>query len=177
MNPTNRMWKLLTGTLGKDPFDGVLPKNYDPYTQNSLASDHGVGIASIASLPGSDANQIPKAVMKGWIQNFYGRLRSHVKRVQNAEQHDGYKAPTVIAFEGKRHFGLLFDSEPRNVPFGPLSDDFPLPPDWPFPRGSCTIWILTSSSGRAALSHAERIAPYAALAQHLRSKVINRGAN
>jgi len=130
------MWKLLTGTLG-DGFDGVLPKDYDYTLQNTLPSDYGIGIASIATIPGNDAGKISKPVMRMWIENFYGRLRLHIERVRDAEGLTSYKGPMVVAFEGKRHFGLLYPDEPLHIPFGCLPRSFPLPPGWPCDSDLC----------------------------------------
>ena len=163
------MWKLLTGNLARG-FTGILPNAYDFKEQNLLPSDHGVGIASIAMLPGNDASKLTTQVMKSWIPHFYGRLRSHVMRVRLAEGCEDYQGPSIVAFEGKRHFNLLFEEQVKSLQYGPLPSSFKLPSGWPYPRDSCQIWILPSASGRAAMTHAERIGPYENLALELSTK-------
>jgi G:T/U-mismatch repair DNA glycosylase len=163
-NPTNRMWKLLTGELGKATSDGILPKGLPFESQNRMPQDYGVGLTSIALVPGNDANKLSKRYMQAWFKHFYHRLASHRERVRQLEGHNGYKGPSIIAFEGKRQFHILFDQEPKNLAYGSLPDNIAYPSNWPFKREDSQIWILPSASGRAALSHAERLGPYAALA-------------
>lgn len=42
-----------------------------------------------------------------------------------------------------------------------------LPPGWPLPADKSEIWVLTSTSGAAPLSNADRERPYAQLAERL----------
>jgi hypothetical protein len=166
------MWKLLQGQLlSKEDTEvcGLVPRDAPIELQNKLPSELGIGLTDIACIPGSDAAAISRSTMERWIPHFYGRLKSHVSRVKNSghEHSDNYVGPTLIAFTGKRQFSMLYPAsrEPKNVPFGLLPDSIPLPPGWPFPRDKSKIWILPSSSGRAAMSHEQRVAPYQALAQ------------
>ncbi|OSX72802.1 hypothetical protein BU14_0403s0005 [Porphyra umbilicalis] len=68
--------------------------------------------------------------------------------------------PAFVAFTGKSQFVALFDPAQRvkAVPFGPQTV---LPAGWPYTHAR--VWVLASSSGRAALTDADRLAPYAAL--------------
>ena len=167
-NPTNRMWKLLTGELGD--FAGLLPRDSPIEILNTLPRDFQIGLTDVALIPGSDAAEFSKSVMQTWIPNFYLRLRAHVERVRESEKFETYQGPAICAFAGKRQFSILYPrAEPKNVPFGQLPDSIPLPPGWPFPRAVCQIWILPSSSGRAAMTHEQRYGPYLALAKAVKS--------
>ncbi|GAB0491721.1 hypothetical protein MMPV_002976 [Pyropia vietnamensis] len=72
--------------------------------------------------------------------------------------------PAFVAFTGKSHFLALFASAQRvkTVPFG---EQAVLPTGWPF--RTSRVWVLPSSSGRAALTDADRSAPYMALGRAL----------
>lgn len=170
-DPTNRMWKLLTGNLpNAGSFRGVLPPGAVIETdQNRMPDVHRIGFTDVMLLPGSDASSFSPKQMAEWIPNLYHRLRTHVQRVGDPT----YRGPRLVAFTGKRQFQVLFHparppKEPR-LPFGRLPDEYPSPPNWPFSRQECDIWILPSSSGRAAMSHTERTTPYAELAEALRA--------
>lgn len=94
--------------------------------------------------------------MLNWKKDFYKRIRDHLHRVG--------RAPVVIAFTGKRQFSQLFDPPLKKVHnYGKQSI---LPPDWPVSSHS-QVWILPSSSGRAAMSTQERVKPYQELAERL----------
>lgn len=68
--------------------------------------------------------------------------------------------PAFVAFTGKSHFVALFAPAQRvkSVPFG---EQAVLPAGWPL--RTSRVWVLPSPSGRAALTDADRSAPYAAL--------------
>lgn len=156
------MWKLLTGELGE--FEGLLPRNSPIELQNKLPSEFEIGLTDVALVPGNDAAELSDKVMLCWRPNLYARLRAHVERVNQTS----YLGPSICAFTGKRQFTTLFESgkAPKNVPFGKLPADVPLPPTWPFPH--CQVWVLPSSSGRAAMTHEQRFTPYKQLAEELR---------
>jgi len=162
-NPTNRMWKLLTGELGD--FEGLVPKDSPIESQNRLPSDLGIGLTDVALVPGSDASELSLRVMLSWRASLYARLRDHVRRVSDAN----YGGPKICAFTGKKQFTSLFESPPSKViPFGRLPDDVPLPPGWPFEdRSQVQVWVLPSSSGRAAMTHEQRFTPYKQLAEEV----------
>lgn len=164
-NPTNRMWKLLTGQLGGVEFDGLLPKSLDVAAQNELPSQYHIGFADVGLLPENDAAKVD---LKPWIASFYARLARHVKDVQLAEGNDEYKGPRCLAFTGKGQFQALYPGGVKQLEFGVLSERVGWPASFPISRAHTTIFILPSSSGRAVMTHAERIAPYAALAQFVK---------
>ena len=71
--------------------------------------------------------------------------------------------PRLVAFVGKRQYGMLFDSPLKKVPSGVQTV---LPPRWPLDP-STEVHVLTSPSGRAAVPPAERLAEYQAVAAAL----------
>ncbi|EEY53537.1 uncharacterized protein PITG_07211 [Phytophthora infestans T30-4] len=156
-NPTNRMWMLLTGTLSPHSWEGIVPSTARIDEQNILPDVHGVGFTSIGLEPGNDASKYGKATMEAWRTSFFQRLRRH------ALPH----APILIAFSGKRQFSYLFSPALSKIEsYGKQSK---LPPGWPHElRADSEVWVLPSSSGRAAMTTAQRTLPYQQLAERLR---------
>ena len=77
----------------------------------------------------------------------------------------GY-GPAIVAFAGKRQYGQLFDAVPGSVRAG-RQDSNSLPPGWPFCPESTEVWVLPSSSGRAAMTREAREGPYVELGRRL----------
>jgi G:T/U-mismatch repair DNA glycosylase len=77
----------------------------------------------------------------------------------------GY-GPAIVAFAGKRQYGQLFDAVPGSVRAG-RQDPNSLPPGWPFCPESTEVWVLPSSSGRAAMTREAREGPYVELGRRL----------
>lgn len=88
-------------------------------------------------------------------------------------------APAVVAFTGKRHYAELLNLDASGAPLrgkqrvlsssvslGPQPPGR-LPPGWPLPPDACEVWVLTSTSGAAPMSNADRAAPYERLAARL----------
>ncbi|CAI5731585.1 unnamed protein product [Peronospora farinosa] len=182
-NPTNRMWKLLTGTLSPQSWKGILPTTAKIAEQNVMPHVLGVGFTSIGLEPGNDASKYGKTTMEAWRGSFFLRLRRHAAQVciydhnnDIAMKHgdDGElmkcqlaHAPTIIAFSGKRQFSWLFSPPLSKIErFGKQTR---LPSGWPHElRADSEIWVLPSSSGRAAMTTAQRTMPYQQLAESVR---------
>ncbi|KAG7379290.1 hypothetical protein PHYPSEUDO_008766 [Phytophthora pseudosyringae] len=185
-NPTNRMWMLLTGTLSPHSWQGVVPSTARIAEQNILPHVHGVGFTSIGLEPGNDASKYGKATMEAWRDSFFRRLRRHAAQVCRSDhseatdvsmkQEDGGEearkskcklahGPMLIAFSGKRQFSWLFSPPLSKTETGKQTR---LPPGWPHElRGDSEVWVLPSSSGRAAMTTAQRTLPYQQLAERL----------
>lgn len=191
-NPTNHMWPLLTGRFGPRPFEGVLPADTPIEGQNYMASRFGVGMLSIGTVvrafraiavcactplltriaqPGNEAHKISRQQMLQWRDDFFRRVLAHMRRVCVAQgcaagACDGSAhAPRVLAFTGKRQWKEMFEPPLAKVDTGL---QVARPPGWPLPR-STDVWILCSSSGRAAMTREARAEAYAALARHMQS--------
>lgn len=83
-NPTNRMWLLLTGTLGPDTslhYEGIAPAGAAIEHQNRLALEHGVGLSDLGVEPGNDAASYSNAVLLSWRADMYRAMAGHVRRV------------------------------------------------------------------------------------------------
>ncbi|GMF40791.1 unnamed protein product [Phytophthora fragariaefolia] len=123
--------------------------------------------------PGNDAS------------NFFQRLRRHAAQVCRNE-HEGVAikheddgnnnaqqlkcklphAPMLIAFSGKRQFSWLFS--PPLSKIESYGKQTRLPAGWPHDlRADSEVWVLPSSSGRAAMTTAQRTLPYQQLAERL----------
>ena len=98
--------------------------------------------------------------MLEWKKDFYHRLVQHVRRVQD-------QAPILVAFMGKRQFSQLFDPPLKKVESYGIQTR--LPTDWPVECRQSEVWVLPSSSGRAAMTVAERMQPYQSLAKRVQS--------
>jgi G:T/U-mismatch repair DNA glycosylase len=80
-----------------------------------------------------------------------------------AQCHDPrYTAPRIVACTGKTQWTSLFKPPLKRCDHG-LQPSSLRPPGWPFPP-STHVFVLASSSGRAALSNEARSAPYRELA-------------
>uniref|UniRef100_M4C476 Uracil-DNA glycosylase-like domain-containing protein n=1 Tax=Hyaloperonospora arabidopsidis (strain Emoy2) TaxID=559515 RepID=M4C476_HYAAE len=183
-NPTNRMWMMLTGTLLPQLGRGIVPSTAKIAEQNAMPLVHGVGFTSIGLKAGNDASKYGKATMEAWRNSFFVRLRRHAARVclcdhniatDAAVEHlDGGEltkcqlahAPMLVAFSGKRQFSWLFSPPLARIKSYGRQTRFP--PGWPQElRADSEIWVLPSSSGRAAMTTAQRALPYQELAERV----------
>ncbi|CAH0516438.1 unnamed protein product [Peronospora belbahrii] len=184
-NPTNRMWRLLTGRLSPHSWEGILPSTAEIVEQNIMPYVLGVGFTSIGLEPGNDASKYGKATMEVWRANFYLRLRRHAAQVCINDHNNATEvalkhgdddnlttcqlahAPMFIAFSGKRQFSWLFS--PPLSKIESYGRQTRLPPGWPHElRADSEVWVLPSSSGRAAMTTAQRMLPYQQLAESVR---------
>eukprot|EP00658_Telonema_sp_P-2_P042764 TRINITY_DN30753_c0_g2_i2.p1 TRINITY_DN30753_c0_g2~~TRINITY_DN30753_c0_g2_i2.p1 ORF type:complete len:308 (-),score=47.32 TRINITY_DN30753_c0_g2_i2:23-946(-) len=148
-NPSNRFWPTLR-------LSGMLPGWWrsgqsSEVLCNCMGSELGIGITDVICSPGSDASEFSHPQMLRARDDLYARLRGHVQRAG--------APPRVIVFIGKRQFGQLFHRARSSVTAGAQSV---LPPFWPLPL-STDVHVVSSPSGRAALSVSQRVAEYAAV--------------
>lgn len=182
-NPTNRMWSLLADR-------GLIPGAWSVPADERMPAEVGIGFTDVGCEPGNDASSYGRAVMRRWRAGLWLRLRAHVLRVMDpglvdpemawdgagvdaaiearwAELPDGavnLLGPAVVAFTGKRQWVELFDARPSGVEFG-LQSPLVRPAGWPL--GEAEVWVLPSSSGRAAMTAEARLGPYRALGARL----------
>lgn len=177
----NRLWRLLRD-------GGVVPPALAAAVRDGdLPAAAGVGLTDVWLSPGSDAAAVRRAAAgTGYRAEFFGRLAGHAARAAAvaaaeaaatgaaaaAADGSGRKPaassggaltagePAFVAFTGKAHYVALFAPAQRvkTVPFG---EQAVLPAGWPL--RTSRVWVLPSPSGRAALTDADRSAPYAAL--------------
>jgi TDG/mug DNA glycosylase family protein len=88
-------------------------------------------------------------------------------------------APALVAFTGKRQFlellnidaaGQLRKGKAKVVSTAVQLGKQPanmLPSGWPLPVDRTEVWVLTSTSGAAPMSNADRERPYKQLAERL----------
>ena len=178
-NPSNNMWKLLV--RGE-----IIPSAWTSDDCPRLAGELGIGFTDAGTEPGNDANAYGRAVMKEWREDLYARLRGHLCRASGRaiggeegdvadEIDDAAKTwrataaafgPSVVAFAGKRQYAQLFDTIPKRVEVGKQPPGS-LPPRWPFCEDATEVWVLPSSSGRAAMTREARETPYLELGARL----------
>ncbi|GLD92788.1 hypothetical protein PINS_up001367 [Pythium insidiosum] len=180
-NPSNHMWNLLRGRLTPLSWRGVLPHDAHVTEQNTMPHSYGVGMTSIGLEPGNDAAAYDRVTMTRWKQDFFRRLRRHVRLVcqnehetlagissESASRDDFVlcrrpHSPMIIAFSGKRQFSWLFT--PPLAKIDNYGKQTRLPPDWPREcLHDCEVWVLPSTSGRAAMTKEQRSLPYQWLA-------------
>ncbi len=181
-NPSNRFWKLLVdgGILPRVIPRGIEPTDrWTPAAANRLPDLLGIGITDVGCEPGSEADKYPRATMLRWRANLFARLRAHRRRAG--------RAPAVVAFTGVRQFSQLFDPPLKRLGrFGRQTIDDTtignasvLPPGWPYRDCSTEVFVLPSSSGRAAFTKEDRLAPYRELGDFLQARRVQmqEGAN
>jgi len=119
--------------------------------------------------PGSDASVFKRAVLLEWREELYARMRAHVERVQAWAKTEGRELsaeecePACVAFTGVTQFAELF--EPARLKGVVPGKQSLRPPRFPYTTSE--IWVLPSSSGRAAMTNERREAPYIALGERL----------
>ena len=160
------MWKLLTGNF-VGGYRGCVPSGTPLEFQNQLPNQLKIGFTPVAVIPGSDAAEFSDDFMRSWVPNLHARLVAHRDRVRKNEHSNEYEGPSIVAFTGKRQFMMMYPTkkeEPRSLPFGRVPAEL-LPSTWPLDKQKCQVWVLPSSSGRAAMTHEQRAGPYRALAE------------
>ena len=188
-NPSNNFWRLLVK-------GAIVPEDWSAEDCPRLPGELGVGFTDAGCVPGSDAARFGRATMREWRADLYARLRGHLCRASGYDFGDGDEdtedavpvpgdtvsvpgddsaaaaaaargyGPAIVAFAGKRQYGQLFDAVPSSVRAG-RQDSNSLPPGWPFCPESTEVWVLPSSSGRAAMTREAREGPYVELGRRL----------
>ena len=189
-NPSNNFWRLLVK-------GAIVPEDWSAEDCPRLPGELGVGFTDAGCVPGSDAarsagppcasgertstrdfvdtyaarpgttsataTKIPKipSPSPGILSPSPGTIRRRRRRRRRV----GY-GPAIVAFAGKRQYGQLFDAVPSSVRAG-RQDSNSLPPGWPFCPESTEVWVLPSSSGRAAMTREAREGPYVELGRRL----------
>ena len=167
-NGTNRFWRLMQ--LGE-----MVPPGFAAADADAAPVLLGLGITDVGCEPGSDAAAFKRPQMRAWRTELYARLRAHCARAAawaaaEAMAGNGGQmasddaslaafASRVIAFSGKRQWGELFEPPLAGFASG-LRPAAERPPGWPAMLASSEVWVLPSSSGRAAMTREEREGPY-----------------
>lgn len=188
------MWRILreTSLAPEDIISGC----QDDYKMPELC---GIGFTDVGSgVPGTDSTQFKSKHFEEWRQPFYDRLAAHMKRA--SENVEGCRcgkcgAPVIIAFSGKKQFSDLFinsnsqtrkymststannstseegvriqATKPASIPSGRQSV---LPIGWPLPLDKTEVWVMTSTSGAAAMKREARYTPWNALAERIQQE-------
>lgn len=153
-HPSNVMWRILreTGLAPVHLIRGCVDDDLMPDKVGIGFTDLGTGI------PGTESSKFKSAELQKWGLGFCTRLKKHV---------ESCGAPGIIAFSGKRQFVELFEKHerPSKVEVGPQGIlpralQTVLPP-------STQVWVMTSTSGAAAMTREARYAPWRLLANEL----------
>lgn len=90
-NPTNRMWKLLTGSfqpesssvrlLNAYDIKGIIGSTLTIDDQNTLPKDYGIGFCDLGVVPGNQADSFSKDELEKWRVDLFDRLKRHLHRV------------------------------------------------------------------------------------------------
>ncbi len=121
------------------------------------------------------SNKIKASVLAGWRDGFYSRLIFHAVQAAQPKSQVQMCPPRIIAFTGRRQWQALYEGARKygcKQPCGRLPVEYGCqgdlrPPGWPFSTNDCRVFVLTSSSGAAALTNVQREAPYIKLAEEL----------
>ncbi|OAO16932.1 hypothetical protein AV274_1376 [Blastocystis sp. ATCC 50177/Nand II] len=168
-NPTNRMWKILTGTLLPSPESkGIIKSTLSINDQNSLPKEYGIGFCDVGIVPGNQSDSFSKEELQKWRIDFIRRLRNHLKRVCREEHNDpkcslSCHAPRIVLFAGKKQFCVLTGKSTAST--GLQSS---LPSDWPFGRAS-KVFVCPSSSGRVVMKREELMKCYERVFEEVRA--------
>ena len=177
-HPTNRMWPILRATGLAPP--GLISGPADDVCMPALA---GVGFLDVGH--GHAETQCARLTPSLWaafVPAYFSRLTAHAAAAAVAAGcvcgrgggggggASSCGAPGIIAFAGKAQWQALFKAAGVAAPpcqYGSQPAAV-RPPGWPWPVGSGgggpAVWVLTSTSGAAALSNEAREAPWRALA-------------
>lgn len=177
-NPTNKMWAILKSTeiAPSDHIRGACDDHLMPHASGVGFTDLGLGV------PETQSSRLKPSDFAAWRPLFFNRLANHAKQAG--------QAPRIIAFAGKKQFMELFskiskkrkaisthtredtiisaptttttaiqlqDACPSQIHYG---KQFVLPTCWPLPVKETDVYVVPSTSGAAALSHADRYGPW-----------------
>ncbi|CAM9091177.1 unnamed protein product [Chrysoparadoxa australica] len=167
-NPSNRMWALLRQA-------GLIPSHFTAEDDGLCPITSGIGFTDLGhNTPGTKSSEFKAKDLHQWRAGFYSRVTAHAARAAAAIGSEGLEAgaPQIVAFSGKRQWkGLFFDAD-RGLKTQANSCSYGLqsyrPPNWPLPA-STMAFVLTSSSGAAAMTNTQREAPYLELGELVRS--------
>ena len=157
-NPSNRFFLLLRSA-------GLFPPTWRAADCDAAPALLSLGITDLGCEPGSDAKEFGRAKMLAWRGELYARLRAHLDRASAwTGAPPAACAPRLVGFTGKRQWASLFEP--------PLAGGFDhgvqrvRPPGWPLDEAT-EVWVLPSSSGRAAMTVEARMGPYLALGRRV----------
>ncbi|KAK8794252.1 hypothetical protein WA171_003376, partial [Blastocystis sp. BT1] len=151
-NPTNRMWKILTGTLSSSPkYPGVIRSTLSINDQNTLPQDYRIGFCDLGVVPGNQSDVFTKDELLEWRKDLFLRLRKHLQRVCKESHNDPTcslvcHAPRVVLFSGKKQYTVVA-KKTAGISMGLQTD---LPIDWPF-KQEAKVFVCPSSSGRVVM--------------------------
>jgi len=159
-NPSNMFWTLLANEVIHKA-ELAHPEHIDTL----VSRPHLVGFTDVLCEAGSDAAQFGKHAIHA-RSTLYQRLEAHVQRVQRTfpKLPRAESEPALVAFAGKQQFKELFIPSLSKCSHGEQSS---VPPGWPLQHSD--IYVLPSSSGRAAMTREQRAAPYRELGEKLAS--------
>jgi TDG/mug DNA glycosylase family protein len=149
-NPSNRFWTLLEESgvqFGKSPrLDDV------------LVNHHGFGFCDVIETPGNNASDISRIEFLANRTTFLNRIEKYAISMNGSLKR--------LCFVGKRQWKHLFTPILPRCPHGRLSQEI-RPEGWPRSLSEVEVWIMPSPSGRAVMTHNERLATYIDLADTL----------
>ena len=147
-NPSNLFWRLMRESE-------LIPEHFLGVCDDQMVTELSFGFTDVIRVPGSDASKINRMDFIEQRDEFYNRISVHASRIKSY--------PRVIAFIGKRQFAQLFDPPLKSTKFGIQSK---VPKSLPI---ESEIWVLPSSSGRAAMKWTDRLKPYQKLSKRMQN--------
>jgi len=132
---------------------GIVAGDIETINDDLLVQQFRIGFTDVIRVPNSDAAGLKRHHFVEQRNFFYKRILSHANRVK--------APPECVAFVGKRQFSMLFDPPLNRVELGLQNL---VPPHFPL---DTPIWVLSSPSGRAAMTWKERLDPYRELSESM----------
>ena len=132
---------------------GIVAGDIETINDDLLVQQFHIGFTDVIRVPNSDAAGLKRHHFVEQRDLFYKRILLHASRVS--------APPERIAFVGKRQFSMLFDPPLNRVELGLQNL---VPPNFPL---DTPIWVLSSPSGRAAMTWKERLGPYLDLSESM----------
>jgi hypothetical protein len=162
-NPTNRAWRLLTGTLDASDDSrkpSLVPRGWPLQRQDILPGALGIGLTDLGVEAGNDAASYPAATLARWRDDLYASLAGHVSRVQGtlATVWDIAHAPPPAASAGSAGGGASPSApmvvgakrpRPAAATGGGAADDG-VPVDTTAATSDCVEWLRHARSPDAA---------------------------
>eukprot|EP01040_Poterioochromonas_malhamensis_P007148 gene7148-7719_t len=106
-NPVNRFWSLMRK-------GGLVPNHYTPNHDQDCPKNHSIGFTDVAwnFCETKSANLSDSFLYEHCKKDFYQRLTSHLRRIQEDNPHIPLEQcyPRIIAFTGVRQWKALFPS-------------------------------------------------------------------
>ena len=159
-SPTNQFWKLIEKSGLDDSIHHVKNRKIAQITDDIMVK-MGFGFTDFIEKPGNDANAINKAVINANRGDFPKRIEKYANSINSELRR--------LCFVGKKQWKQQFNQNLSKCNHGLQGVEL-RPKHWSINVQKLEVWVLPSPSGRAVISHAERLESYILLANSLKNR-------